>query len=334
MVRSTRLFLLLFIGTLISFNAPIQSLTASSPSFNKVIIWGHKLHSHTHSYIHYAFYKTFKHLGYETHWFDRNDDVSNFDFNNSLFITESQVDQNIPLRDDCRYILHNCDMKKYKSLFEQNCCIILQVYSHDVLPRKVIKIEDCIYYQPDDKIIYMPWATDLLPHEIDQVKQELLTRKHKNNIVYWIGTSGGGFHGNDNQIDPFAHACQQAGIQFTKTRGLEADTNKDLIQNSYMAPALQGKWQCDVGYIPCRIFKNISYGQMGITNSKAVYDLFKGKIVYNENTYQLFFDAQNRIQNIDINELFELMDFVKDKHTYINRIETLLNFMRFVDVIQ
>lgn len=307
--------------------APIHASINPKPSFKKVVIWGHKLHSHTHSYIHYAFYKTFKHLGYDTHWFDQYDNVSTFDFANCLFITEGQVDQNIPLREDCKYILHNCEASKYKNLFDKNRCIILQVYSHDVLPRKVIKKDDCIYYQPDDKIIYMPWATDLLPHEIDQVKEEVLTRQHKNNVVYWIGTTSGGFHGNDNQIEPFARACHQAGIQFTKTRGLEADDNKNLIQNSYMAPAIQGKWQCDVGYIPCRIFKNISYGQMGITNSKTVYDLFKGKIVYNEDTYKLFFDAQKRIKNMNIKELFELMDFVKEKHTYINRIATLLEFL-------
>ena len=28
--------------------------------FDKIIIWGHKLHTHTHSYIHYGFYKAFK----------------------------------------------------------------------------------------------------------------------------------------------------------------------------------------------------------------------------------------------------------------------------------
>jgi hypothetical protein len=58
----------------------------------KVVLWGHKLHTHTHSYIHFAFHKAFKHLGYDTYWFDNNDDVSGFDFFGSLFITEGQVD--------------------------------------------------------------------------------------------------------------------------------------------------------------------------------------------------------------------------------------------------
>lgn len=326
MVRSVPFFVCIMI-TLCEFNSFTHTYTKEKASFNKVIIWGHKLHSHTHSYIHYAFHKAFKHLGYETYWFDNADATQDFDFSNSLFITEGQVDQAMPLRHDCKYILHNCDMRKYADLFTHNRCIILQVYTHDVLARDVIKIADCQYYQPADKIVYMPWATDLLPHEIDAIQQELMRRKPKTKQIYWIGTTGGGFHGNDQQIAHFSKACREAGIPFAKNQGLEPEQNKNCVRDSYMAPALQGKWQCDVGYIPCRIFKNISYGQMGITNSKTVYDLFKGKIVYNPDTYQLFFDAKKKIEDMDLEDLFELMGFVKKHHTYINRIELLLEFL-------
>ena len=41
--------------------------------FERVIIWGHKLHTHTHSYIHYGFQRRFKHLNYDVYWFDNND---------------------------------------------------------------------------------------------------------------------------------------------------------------------------------------------------------------------------------------------------------------------
>ena len=69
---------------------------------------------------------------------------------------------------------------------------------------------------------------------------------------------------------------------------------------------------------------------MGVTNSKAVYDLFKGKIVYNEDTYQLFYNAQERLRTMNITELYELMDFVRDHHTYINRIQSLFDFMHII----
>lgn len=82
----------------------------------QVVLWGHKLHSHTHSYIHGAFVKAFEYKGYKTLWLDNNDNINNIDFNNSLFITEGQVDKNIPIRNDCYYVLHNCDGSKYANI--------------------------------------------------------------------------------------------------------------------------------------------------------------------------------------------------------------------------
>ena len=89
-------------------------------TINQIIIWGHKLHSHTHSYIHYGFHKAFLYLGYKCLWLDNDDDIDNINFNNSLFITEGQVDENIPLLDNCFYVLHNCNGERYQSI--QHLC--------------------------------------------------------------------------------------------------------------------------------------------------------------------------------------------------------------------
>ena len=298
--------------------------------FEKVVIWGHKLHSHTHSYIHNAFFRAFEHLGHQTFWFDNNDDTKNFDFGNSLFLTEGQVDQNIPLREDCFYILHNCDLTKYKKLFEKNRCIILQVYTDDVLTRAGCeKIAPFMYYDVSQKIAYMPWATDLLPHEIDEIKSQLPDKK-KRPIVNWVGSIWGGEYGNIDEIQPFKKACHENGINFQQKRVISPEENIRLIRESYMAPAIVGTWQKNKGYIPCRIFKNISYGHPGITNSRHVYELFEKKIIYNPDTYRLFYDAQKRMAEISLPEIYDLMDFVKTKHTYINRIQTLLDFFGLV----
>lgn len=111
---------------------------------------------------------------------------------------------------------------------------------------------------------------------------------------------------------------------------MDENQHQRLITSAYLAPAIVGEWQKKVGYIPCRIFKNISYGQLGVTNSRHVYELFDHKIVYNPDTYQLFFDAKKRLETITLDEIYELMDLVKTKHTYVNRIQTILDYLKFL----
>ena len=52
----------------------------------KIVIWGHKLHSHTHSYIHYGYWRAADYLGHEVYWYDDKDAVHDVDFSNSIFI--------------------------------------------------------------------------------------------------------------------------------------------------------------------------------------------------------------------------------------------------------
>jgi hypothetical protein len=304
-------------------------ITQSIYSFDKVVIWGHKLHTHTHSYIHEAFYRAFKSLGYPTWWFDDNDELQNFDFANTLFITEGQVDGAIPLRDDCKYMLHNCTSPKYQQLNPKNW-FVFQVYTKDVhsIPH-IKKIDTCIYYDLPGRCLYMPWATDLLPDDIEKVKKNLPSVPIINK-VFWVGTVGEGTFGNRTELNPFIAACQENGLEFVQQTHLEQQDHIQLIQQSYMAPTIAGSWQKSVDYVPCRIFKNVSYGKMGITNSRIVNELFEGRIVYNPDTRQLFYDAKKRMETLTLEEIYELMDFVKTKHTYINRIQLMLSFLELV----
>lgn len=300
-------------------------------NFKKVVIWGHKLHTHTHSYVHNAFFLAFQHLGYPTYWFDEHDNVKDFDFSDSLFVTEWQVEKGMPLRSDCYYILHNCDYNKYKTLFDNGHAVHLRVYRKDRLAGypQAINIEPFIYWDVPSRMLFMPWATDLLPHQIDAIKEKVPSIKKERDTIYWVGTLGGsGIGENMKNMTGFIQACHEQHIKFLQRgpSGVSFEDHIDYIQRSYMAPTIVGTLQKEIGYIPCRIFKNISYGQMGITNSREVYELFNKKIVYNSDSYQLFFDAQKALANVTLDDIYELMDFVKTKHTYLNRIATLNNF--------
>lgn len=288
----------------------------------KFIAFGCKDKNSTHSYIHYAYQKAFESLGWESYWI-HNTEVNKVDFSNALVMTLGGWDWDIPLRKDCKYILHNCKIEKYSSVIDNS--MILQVFTKDALKRNVEKIDDCIYYQKDKDfgapVLYQPWATDFLPNEIEE-KQHLnfsLERK-----VFWVGSiwnqSG---QGNTEEISRLVDCLEKRNLKFER---IEADynNNKDIINKSFISPALQGGWQCEVGYIPCRIFKNISYGEFGITNSKWVNELFGEELVFEENIDEMVELSLSKREVITLSELNSQIRKVKEKHTYINRIENIL----------
>ncbi len=306
-------------------------LGAYNMKFKNIIIWGHPLHSHTHSYIHNAFYRAFLHMGYNTCWFDDMSDVSGFDFTDSLFLTEGQVCAKMPIIKGCTYILHNCyDADMWATIHEQQINHLkLQVYTDDVLnhaaadPANVKMLEPCIYHDAVGRMLYMPWATDLMPHEIS-----LDIRTEHTNAVWWVGSMGEGQFGNMNELNGFMAACKDNGIEFKHANNLSIEENRQKIAESYMSPAIVGTWQREKGYVPCRIFKNISYSQFGITNSARVQELFENRLVYSDNEYDLFEKTmERRNQPNHQPELTELIEHVRDRHTYINRINTLLSLV-------
>lgn len=288
--------------------------------FNKIVLWGHKLHTHTHSYIHYGFHKAFTYMGYNCLWLDKDDDISHIDFTNSLFITEGQVDTNIPLLQDCTYILHNCSDPKYQNLKNK---FNLQVITKTGLDKYSFNKYKNEYGYYNDNMILICWATDLLPHEInhniEKVKNDSI---HITNNLNFVGMP----------IYPWDEVklwCNNNGYNYSNYGGFSNNVsckkNMELIQESILAPAFQEKWQIENGYIPCRIFKNISYGKMGITNNSFVNELFNNRLIYGEDIHKTLDIA---LTNNDKDILISLMEEVRDKHTYINRINFILWFLK------
>lgn len=292
---------------------------------DKVVIWGHKLHTHTHSYIHAAFHKTFQHLGYETHWVDNNDKL-NFNIDNSFIITEGTVCKNMPINNTCFYLLHNVDGSIVNKI-DKSKRLILQVYTSDCINRDKPSIHKFHYY--NEGIIYFPWATDLLPYEIDQNIQNLNDKSNK--IVNFVGMMTPPWDHLQSILSKHKIQFNNYGGTFNKDsdKNKSFNENRKLIEESIIAPALQTKWQVEHSYIPCRIFKNISYGKMGITNNKNVNDLFDNKLIYETDMNKLVSNSLEFEKRKDKLEIVKsLMENVRDYHTYINRINYIKWYMK------
>lgn len=266
-------------------------------------------------------------MGFDAYWLNEKSDVSGMDFSNSIFITEWQHAGGMPKRKDCKYVLHNCNPKDYEGLdilhlqtYTDPCRDGTCIHKHVGKPSKLNDRGSWHLDDPREPTLFQPWATDLLPHEINFDD----ANAPRANEVNWVGTIGDGIYGNISQIEPFKKALAENGITWNQ-RGpgsTSFEDNRELIKKSYMAPAIHGHEQCRVGCITCRIFKNISYGQMGATNCLAAQELFDGNLIYNPDTYQLFFDVLARKE--DKASIVELMKLVRDKHTYVNRIQSIL----------
>ena len=307
----------------------------------KILIIGHELHSHTHSYIFNAINRALIFLNYNVEWIYNINDINkiiDLNIHYDIIITELYYNKNIPIIQDCIYIFQ----EPFLELFNNDSYItydFMNSYFKDIPKKNIILWRPYInqysndffkiYKKNDYSIIVMPWATDLLPNEIDENIKNLESFEIKD-ISNFIGMPLQHNEDLKNALQKYNIKYAVYGGTFDKNseKNKSIEDNMKLIQESIIAPALQSDWQIEKKYIPCRIFKNISYGKMGITNSETVYKLFNKKIIYSTNIEELVEKSLefNR-RNDRFSIIKELMIEVRDNHTYVNRINFIFNLI-------
>jgi hypothetical protein len=319
--------------------------------YSKIVIWGHPLYSHTHSYVHEAYYRTFKYLGYDVYWFHDDDYPIDFDFTNCLFIGEGFADKKIPINDTSCYLIMYCPSPiKYQGseryidvrMSAVNFKDHIQEYSLDksiatkigpacyFVPKTLERVKvknDYVYYEIDDyDKVYISWATNLLPHEINY--DDMYIPREPN--IYFCGTlSSSGEGENLSNWAPFIQEVKKSGYGFISNDPWQnplSDTEViRRMKESLLGVDIRSNLHIKQGLLTCRVFKNISYGHLGVTNSKEIYNELEGNCVYNLDTSQLFYDAMSQRENATL--IMNGMKLVKENHTYINRITSLLSIL-------
>jgi hypothetical protein len=335
----------------------------------KIIVYGFKPengHYHTHSHIHEGFFRAAKFMRPGSKWMDQSDTLTTEDLTNTLFITEHNPAKNIPISDECFYVVHGMnDNQRCREYFagtkKRLSWNVYHDYSHvygtqgnPVNDYKIgVPLTDCVWIgeevplYPNEYHMDFRWATDLLPHEIQALKPDRIlgignhqsdpdtparNRADASKTIWYVGTQ---WWVNQRELNQFAKACAEDGADFKPTGAgqngvITVEDNIRLMRESFFAPAISGSHHLTEGYVPCRIFKNISYGMYGVTNNLRAHQVLGNMCIYHPDPYKLYFEARDRLSTMKVETLHALMDMVAEKHTYVNRINSVIKAARML----
>jgi len=299
----------------------------------KIVIWGCSPHTHTHSYIHYGFAKAFSFLDYDVIWYEDSKEYENEDLSESIVISAYGYCNHMPIDKTSKYFIHNIeDGFHSQNKIEHDNVYNLLVYHEKYNWNDDVKnIDEYSWYHPETKTAVIMWGTDLLPGEIDSQEQVLFD--DTKNTVNYIGslseeyiqkiTSVVDFNGKQ-----FVNYGGYSGICGSKNNGFMDDNeNITLTEKSYLNFDLRPLQHLDNGYIPCRIFKTLSYGCWIGTNSIKINKFFGGRITANEDLNNLYIETEEASKNATKEVLKDNQEFIKENHTYINRVQSLLSIL-------
>lgn len=297
----------------------------------KVVIWGHPPHTHTHSYIHYGFAKAFSFLDYDVVWYEDLEEYSNEDISESIVISEVNCCRHLPIIKSSKYFIHNISGDFSNTLLEHKNVFNFLVYHEEYnWPNSIQNIDNYSWYDGDKTLVIM-WGTDLLPEEIDDQKECLFDGSRQE--VNYIGSLSGDLKNNMSNIvasnkKRFVNYGGYSGIRSGSNNGfMDYEDNIKLMKQSYLNFDLRPDQHIGNGYIPCRIFKAMSYGCWIGSNSPKMNKFLEGRITTSENLIDLYSETESQTMKVTSEILRDNKNYIKENHTYINRINSLLSVL-------
>ncbi len=233
--------------------------------FRRIIIWGLEYPTHSHHFIHRGFYSTLKKINRETIWLSDELISNEYIRRGDLIICAGIAIKNLKLNDGNYYCFHNVD-GDFKNSLNRHNFIDLQVMTHKIYKSKneMQKMKGCSYYSVEHKTLYQSWGTPLIENEF-----LCYTNYESTNTEFFVGSVWNNElnQGNIDVIKEYKNILEILKTKFVQVKGVSEYLSKYFIRNSRFGAAIVGDWQRTEGYTPCRLFKAISLGKIGIINS-------------------------------------------------------------------
>ena len=320
---------------------------------------------HTHAFIHHAFLRAAQYLNLDVFWLDNRDNAPEEFFDNAIVISEqwliinssslSATSNRLPLRKSSTYVIHYVGNKgpvegnPGASMYIDHVGRLIDYrfacdwgingvedknYAYKFEKEKYIKLGNGSAYFEKDKDydkFYAFWGTDLLPTEINFDNRFIPYDEPK--YAFYGGSIAQGWgnaeDGNAHLFQPFVNECNKANIAFYHNDPRRNPISPEILQQavlrSYIPLDVRPKNHIANNYVPCRSFKNGSYGKLIITNSKAVYNFFDGDVAYASKSDELFHVAREMQDDPKTKDkILNQMKKIKEYNTYVNRLQDII----------
>lgn len=278
--------------------------------FSSIVIWGLRTErENTQRHIHRHFYTILKKLGLNVIWCDDKKENQIFLTPGSLVLSYNGSCAALKYRKDLYFaLLNTVENVECKNFVKLRIWGTVPVYEGSEVWSSTVA------FHKESHTLWQAWATDLLPEEF------LPPVFSESRVVYWVGSiwNDGNNHGNIGNIEKLKKALADRGLEFEHRINIIDTENMELVRQSRIAPAIGGDIQVATLMIPCRVWKNISYGQLGVTNLPKVQDVFGDTILLDTDIDRLVEKALLIGSDEYKSRIVEQQKIVAKEYTYLN----------------
>lgn len=232
--------------------------------YRRVVLWG--LRSETGDsfrHIHRHFAHALERVGKEVLWIDdRSASRAKLGEGDLVFAVDIAGHHLGHPVEGVDYVLHNFAPSHpvWDGLAEERV-LRLQTYTCDA-ERYGVEWDVGRRYDRAGRILFQPWGTDLLA---DEFREPVFNERSRE--VPFVGSIwDGDGQGNVEAIRELKAILDAHRLVFRHYVHVSDEENVGAVRTGRLAPAVAGPWQVERDYLPCRVFKNVSYGALCLTN--------------------------------------------------------------------
>jgi hypothetical protein len=260
-------------------------------------------------------------------WTDDAPSYQAYVISNSLVLSWDGAMAHIPQREDCFYIHHANETALSK--VPKSHKLILMTYQNMPQNTDIIKFAEACYYNKVTQTLYQPWGTFL---EADEFCSPTFNKDSV--VMNWVGSVWvcieDPLASNVEEVELLKQALVRYNISFKQSTNTTIGAHRELIRASRIVPQTASKWVVNNNYLTCRVFKNISFGQM----SGSIVDHFKhiyGDSMIIEPDIFLLVDKMMAVPEKEYLERIIAQQEYTKNYTYSRSIERILNA---IDIIK